>query len=74
MKALFLLLTVLGVIAVKFVTGKNGSDTSIVVSNKQQPAIAGKIAGKRRSNGYMGIDRTRGKLFTTTSLLPNYKG
>ena len=62
MKALFLLLTVLGVIAVKFVTGKNGSDTSIVVSNKQQPAIAGKIAFRRR-----------GKLFTTTSLLPNYK-
>ena len=68
-----MLLTILGVIAVEFVTGKISSDTSVVVSNKQQPAIAGKIAGKRRSNGYIGGDRTRGKLFTTTSLLPNYK-
>ena len=63
MKASFLLMTILGVIAVKFVTGKIDSDPSVIVSNKQQPAIAGKIAFRRS-----------GKLFTTTSLLPNYKG
>lgn len=62
MKASFLLLTILGVIAVKLVTGKIDRGTvANVVSDKQQPAIAGKIAGKRRSNGYNGGDRTRGR-------------
>ena len=65
MKASFLLLTILGVIAVKLVTGKiDRVPVSNVVSNKQGPAIAGKISGRGSSGG---------KLFTTSSLLPNYK-
>jgi len=49
MKASFLLLTILGVIAVKLVTGKiDRVPVSNVVSNKQQPAIAGEIANRRR--------------------------
>ena len=65
MKASFVLLTILGVIAVKLVTAKiDLVPVSNVVSNKQGPEIAGKIAGRRSSGG---------KLFTTSSLLPNHK-
>ena len=64
MKASFLLLPILGMIAVKLVTGKiDRVAVANVVSDKQQPAIAGKIAGRRRIGG---------KLFTTSSLLPNH--
>lgn len=49
MKASFLLLTILGVIAVKLVAGKiDRVAVGNVVSDKQQPAIAGKIAGRRK--------------------------
>ena len=64
MKTSFVLLTILGAIAVKSVTAKiDLVPVSNVVSNKQGPAIAGKISGRRSSGG---------KLFTTSSLLPNY--
>jgi hypothetical protein len=49
MKASFLLLTILGVIAVTLVTGKiDRVAVGNVVSDKQLPAIAGKIAGRRK--------------------------
>jgi len=51
MKASFLLLTILEVIAVQLVTGKiDRVPVANVVSDKQQPAIAGKIAGRSSGN------------------------
>jgi len=65
MKASVLLLTILGVIAVKLVTGKIDHDTEgNVVSDKQQPAIAGTIAVRRkRGSGIRLTCRSRWMLF-----------